>query len=157
MNPSSLSLRRMGGTALVLIAACLLSGCGKKFGSVSGSVKYKGKALTGGQVAFIPAAPGGETATGLIDSSGSYTIEKVVAGPCKITVFTSAAGSGGKAAGKMMDAGKMGKADGGKSKVGVAGDVPSVQVPSKFAEPDTSGLSFEVKQGTNSHDINITN
>jgi hypothetical protein len=157
MTPPSAVLRRLGGAALFLAVVCLLAGCGKRFGSVSGNVTYKGKALNMGTVAFIPEAKGAEVATGEIDKDGKYSVPKVLVGKCKVTVSTPTAlprvpGAGGR----MMDASKMGGGKEGTAKVAGTAETPAVKVPDKFSQPDTTTLTAELKEGSNTHNITIT-
>ena len=45
-----------------------------------------------------------------------------------------------------------------KTGIAIMGDMPDVVVPipDKYAEPDTSGLTFTVKRGEQTHNITLT-
>jgi hypothetical protein len=71
-------------------------------------------------------------------------------GEVKITVFVPQAPPGGPAGMKFSP--------GGKSAGGIMGDMPAyiVQIPEKYNSVQTSGLSFTVKGGEQTHDIELT-
>lgn len=142
-----------------------LGGCGTKVGSVSGKVTYQGKALPSGTVTFL--APNNKVVSSPINSDGTYSAENVPVGKAKITVTTTAkppAPKGKKGPGMMMmgevgkeppkmDPGKMDAPSGAKSAAPDA--VPAVYIPSKYGSPETSNLTYEVKQGSNENDIKL--
>src|SRR4051812_24314393 len=74
---------RVVAVGLSLVFAFATVGCGgdanmPKLGKVSGKVTYKGQPVTSGHIVFTPAAgkggDTGQTATGEIESDGSYTM-----------------------------------------------------------------------------------
>jgi hypothetical protein len=148
-------LHRLAGAAVILTSACLLAGCGKRYGSVSGTVTYKGKNLSMGSIAFVPEAKGGEVATGDIDKEGKYSLPKVLVGKCKVTVSTPVPMRVPGAGSRMMDASKMGSDKPGTAKV-VSSDPAPVKVPDKYGQPDTTTLTAEVKEGPNTHNLTLT-
>lgn len=59
----------------ILIATCLLSGCGPdNVAQVSGTVKMDGQPLSGAYIIFNPVAGGGQSGA-LSDESGTYTLQ----------------------------------------------------------------------------------
>jgi len=59
-----------------------ISGCGNSDGRytrVEGTITYNGEAVEGATVTFVPTAPDGESASGLTDSSGNYTLTSAYA------------------------------------------------------------------------------
>src|SRR5260370_35917054 len=73
------------GLALLLLAL----GCGGPATStVSGTIKYKGKPLSGGVVTFMT-MDGKASFPGPIDHEGHYKVEKVLRGQVRIGVTTS--------------------------------------------------------------------
>jgi hypothetical protein len=154
MTVTSFAFRRCLGTLLIFTAVCLVSGCGKKTGTVTGTVTYQGKTLNGGTVGFVH-SNGTDVATAPIQADGKYTIGKIPVGTCKITVSTPTPISVPGAGGRMMDASKMGGSTGGKAKVGGETDASIIKVPDKYGQTESSGLSFDVKQGPNTHDIKL--
>lgn len=70
----------------VLLAASLAAGCGgPKTGEVSGTVRYDGKPVEQGSIAFIPADGNGPTAGGAI-TDGKYSVQNVPAGTAKVRI-----------------------------------------------------------------------
>jgi hypothetical protein len=111
---------------------------------VTGKVLYKGKPLPGGMVTFVTAD--GFASKGIIDEDGSYTIKTLV-GDVKICVDNTMLARKGPAP----------KKGAGKSKE-PAPEQPKgkyVPLPRKYSNPDTSGLSWTVKKGKQTHDIEL--
>ena len=111
--------------------------------SLKGKITYKGKAVPH---ALVVVAWGSMSATGNADEQGNYLVQNVAAGDVKIGVNT-AAGRG------MQTGAAMAAAQGGDKSA-----KPSfVDVPAKFFEPSTSGISTNVKdaKGPNNFDIEI--
>jgi hypothetical protein len=112
----------------------------------------EGKVTYGGQpvpMAFvIVAQAGGGSSTATADDEGNYKAENVPVGDVLIAVNTDA--TKGMMTGRAM-AGTDPKAKGGKK-----GVTPKfVEVPKKYHNPDTSGLSTKTEKGANRYDINI--
>ena len=120
-----------------LLAAAVISGCGKKGGletaPVSGKVTYRGKPLTTGTVMFVPGE--GPAATGEINSAGVY----------KLTTYTSGDGAViGKH--KVTITALQGMGDALPEQ---RSPTPPPLIPAKYLNDGTSGLTAEVKPGTN--------
>src|SRR5262245_27986835 len=115
-------------TATLLAAAMtLLAGCGKptkKVVTVTGTVTYNGHQLKTGIVKFV--APNGDFATAPIGPDGQFIMTDVVPGDQKV----------GYVGGPMSS----GSSDGSKS----GATEKSVSVPSKFSDPQTSGVTVNV-------------
>jgi len=129
---------------LTLVAA----GCGTSTGTVSGKVTYKGNPVTGGNITFIP-PPGHATVSVPINEDGTYTAEKVPTVNMKVCVETDSLrpnkGGGGGAAPKYSPPAGATAPPGylsGPAKKGVY-----VQIPPKYAQPDSTDLSYTVKSG----------
>ncbi len=85
LSPRLISRALVG---LAAIAVCLAAaGCAKPTGSVSGKVYYNDTLLKGGHVIF--AKVDGQPQWAEIKEDGSYSFDKIVAGPVKIGVETS--------------------------------------------------------------------
>jgi len=155
-------------TALVLSAALsCLAGCGSS-SKIVGKVTYKGKPVPGGIVAFYGA--NNWTGTSDLDENGNYTIVKAPVGTVKITVDTSSYRPTQLpfAAPKMPNMQDM-------SKMAKPPEMPEeakknplynpqlraerakryVEIPAKYAHPDTTDLTYEVKRGVQTHDIEL--
>jgi hypothetical protein len=125
-------------------------GLGKRY-SVSGTVKYKGDPLAKGQINFLPQDGKGRGASGPIDN-GNYTLstngdrDGALPGKYSVTILA-----------KELD---LTKAEARSKKLGTAIPLPSDVakanrtaknlVPVKYSSPDTSKLTAEVKEQSNS-------
>lgn len=117
---------------LALAAALLvLAGCAGK-GQVSGTVKYKGKPLSAGTITFYDRT--NRAVSGAI-KDGSYSVEQVATGPVRVTVAAP-------------------------MPIYMVGDKPPPGpkppiLPAKYADPEKSGLGWEVQSGAQTHDFNL--
>lgn len=154
MKPCLITLlRRPACCCLSLGLLTLLAGCGKNPHSaehtdVSGKVLFQGKPLPGGIVSFV-AVNGGFAATGTIDENGNYQIKAPV-GDVEISVMNrmlqSSSGS------KRMPP-RLKKAEATENQL-LKGRW--VKIPSHYEDPQTSGLKYTVKQGPQTHDIELS-
>jgi hypothetical protein len=150
-------------TAVLLVLAGVLflsAGCSSRSrGVVKGKVEFFGKKLTAGTVAFQ--TTDGRVGSGNIDFNGNYTVTDAPLGPCTITVRVPQTGQmpGGMKAPKPPPGMPAMKPPGGEAEDSGAGLIdPSkiVQIPGKYAKTDTSGLTFTVERGEQTHDITLT-
>jgi hypothetical protein len=118
---------------------------------VSGRVLYQGKPLPGGKVNFV-SVEGEQTfaSSGVIDEKGNYTIKAPV-GPVLIGVDNRMLKPQRGAPAGFVKKG-AGRPD--------AGDPTPVKgaykaIPPKFWTPDTSGLTYTVTKGEQTHDIEL--
>lgn len=117
----------------LLFSGCLafVMGCGpdgtvKPESSVHGKISYQGKPVTGGVVSFHSANSTAPFA-GEINDDGTYSVTSAKPGPVRVTIDTS------------FEEG-----------------LPTyVELPAKLNNPDTSGLTYEVKEGEQQHDLII--
>jgi hypothetical protein len=123
-----------GSLAAILVAAC---GCGSPdMAAVTGTVKYEdGSPVTGGEVILHPTDdPNLTSPLGYIQPNGTFAL------------FTSRPGDGVRI---------------GRYKVAVTpptddyGPKNPLPIDTKFANPNTSGIEFEVKPGSNTLDITV--
>jgi hypothetical protein len=148
------------GRLLLLLPLFLViaSGCGYRNratpSGVSGHITYKGKPLPGGTVTFYPGSGGAYTGT--IDKDGKYSVADVPAGTMTVSVETSSVKPRpnlqyGKGAQKMeASPGPGGSA--GTSPSGPTGE-NYVEIPAKYANPQTSGLSATLTAGSQVKDF----
>jgi hypothetical protein len=129
----------------------LLAGCGSggpRPAAVSGTVTYKGKPVVNASVSFSPAEGNGRAATGLTDDSGNFKLGTFAATdgalPGKYQVGVIARGP--------ERAPKPGEANTGMPGEMMPGDP---LIPTKYFAPDTSGLTFEVKRGSNHAELEL--
>lgn len=132
------------------LLACMLTGCGKATGNISGVVKYNGKPLPGGSVMFVDSS--GAIVQTSIDSEGKFAAQKVVVGNNKVAVsyvddkinqYAQEIAARGK--GSLKPITNMPKLD----------TENMLTLPAKYSMPDQSGLIFDVKSGENSYDIDL--
>jgi hypothetical protein len=166
------------GVALFLSVSL---GC-SSHGTVSGQVNFKGKPLSGGQIIFRPGNTKYNPVTATIDPNGHYEV-RVPTGAAQISVDNralkgkgpaSVGVSGSEEPGEKTDgrrggvppgvrvgpppgAIEKGKTD--KSPIpGGAGGKPAgtyVEIPGKYYDPNTSGLTTTVTGGSQTFDIKL--
>jgi hypothetical protein len=139
-----------------VLIACLLTaitGCGGgKTGtsSVSGHVTYKSKPVANAHVSFTPAEGVSRAAEGITDANGHYTLGTFSASdgalPGKYRVAIIARGPDRPP--------KPGETGSGMPGETMPGD-PTI--PTKYFAPDSSGLTFEVKRGSNTANFDLAN
>ena len=146
------------GLVGVLIGLCVLAmtvtgGCSKggysgPIGTVTGKVTLDGKpAPQGCAVTFLSEA--GHTGSAKVGADGSYTVMNVdkpemPVGKYKVAVAQPASEMSGADYDKYMSAG-----GGGEAKTEKA------TIPAKFQNTETSELSFDVKEGPNTINIDL--
>jgi hypothetical protein len=136
-------------TPLLLLAAiwvaCFTAGCGPRVaptGEVYGKVTYNGKPVTAGNVKFYPEA-GGEPVGTSLAPDGTYRATGVPVGRCKVAIETLS--FKGHISGPPPNMAKMVNAPQPKY----------VEIPRKYEEPTTSGLTIEVEKGQKPWDIEL--
>jgi hypothetical protein len=123
------------------LLALAASGCGKSTGNVSGKVTYQGNPLPGGYVNFMNQGEQNITKTSEIKADGSYSVSGLPVGTAKISVQ-------GLSARRLADLpGQGGKDEKIQQK--------EVFVPPQYGNSETSGLTYEVKPGSQSHEIEL--
>src|SRR5262245_31026901 len=132
---------------LAALATLGAGGCGKKETTVSGKVLYKGQALTSGSVVFVGQA-GRSGLPAEIQPDGTYLARNVPPGRTKVAVDTPPPPS---LASGQLPAGLS--ASDPEVKAAQEQARRYVAVPQQYRSPDTSGLTFDVKPGANTHDI----
>jgi hypothetical protein len=138
-------------TRFVVLFATLCAsaslGCGSRKATVSGTISYKGEKLGNGSVKFVGA--NNQAAVGLIGPDGTYTATSVPLGTVKVSVETVPTG-------KVSSDTSMGVKgpDMGAQFQGQAGKY--VRIPDKYKDAEKSGLTYEVKPGPQTHDINLS-
>jgi hypothetical protein len=138
---------------LWVVGVLSVVGCGSggyhgPTGAVTGRVTLDGQPIPQGSVvSFVSEA--GFTATATVSSNGSYQLQ--TAGNPEIPVSTYKVSIAPPAQ-------AMSETDYDKYMSGEGGDAtetPSEVIPPKYADPATSGLSFDVEQGANTIDIEL--
>jgi hypothetical protein len=142
---------------LVLLAAVMLflAGCdkGKKPLMVSGKISYKGKPLGGGTIKFHSSMEGAGVVPGNIKPDGTFSFG-APAGQSRITIETESVRDVARKGGNYM------KMPGAKipegMKVSDSPDPTYVSIPKKYADPNTSGLTWDVNSTNKTKDFDLT-
>jgi hypothetical protein len=155
--PRCHSARAFGGLLLVGLLLALSAGCGKNYktrGTVKGKVTIDGKSLTTGTVTFTHKEDPGYSASAPIGTDGVYHMPDAPVGPCNVTVKVGKLPMTGL---KDMSKAPVGPVMPGE-KAPTAGKIPKevVPIPDRYAEANTSGLTFEVQKGEQEHNITLT-
>lgn len=148
---------RCGGALLLLGCGLLAASCSRyareerlpeSGATLEGTITYGSEKV---QAALVIVAGANASATGSVDeATGRYKVENAPLGEVRIGVNTDAAR--GEMQGKMMS----GYYKGPEAKAkGVLAPPKIVNVPPKYATPDTSGLTTTVNGGANTFDIVI--
>ncbi len=137
--------------AFVLL--CLVAGCGGgssavegPTGTVSGKLTYNGAAVPEGCVVVFMPVDGALSATGVVGADGSFKLQMkgtadIVAGQYKISIGTPVVEETPEQSMEREMAGKK---------------LPEYkEVPEKYRTADTSGETFEVKEGANTYDLDM--
>jgi hypothetical protein len=131
--------------ALVLLVVLAIIGCGKhkNEGEVSGTVTYQGKPLPLGTISFMDSSNHWLASSPI--HNGTYPIQtqvplKLPVGPVKITLTTPGSSSGERLPNV-------------KNKRGEPISLNSI--PAKYASADQSGLTYTVKPGANTYNIEL--
>ena len=132
-NPFQLLNASFGFVLLALV------GCGPSRGDLSGTVTYKGKSIVMGSVLVV--GGDGVPKQGGINPDGTYAVKEIVVGSVKIAVSSPEP--------QTMVRKKEGAAP---DKVDRAG---WIQIPDQYSDPQKSNLTFELKSGPNSHNIEL--
>jgi hypothetical protein len=136
---------------LVLALGCSRTPRSAEHAEVSGKVLYKGQPLPGGRVTFV-SAQGTFASTGNIDEKGDYTIKAPV-GEVKISVDNRMLSALGAKAGALPRGAGRRPQEGGGEPNPVKGTYKPI--PTKYYTPDTSGLTYTVQKGPQTHNIEL--
>ncbi len=157
--------RLVGGSGLLLLLTAVLGCGGPKEAKVSGQVKYEGAPLPGGTITFRPTDPTKNSVVAQIDESGHYSATLPV-GEIKICIDNRELEppppvSGAPAIsipGLPAEVTKAMRAKAPKAESKGRSDRPGryVRIPTRYHEIETSGLSYTVKAGDQTHDIELT-
>jgi hypothetical protein len=133
----------------LLWGLCLGCGGSSKMAAISGRVTYKGKPVAKASVSFTPVEGAGRAGSGLTDSSGYYTLG---------TLTTNDGVAPGKYRVAIIARGPDRPPKAGETGSGMPGEMMPGDpiIPPKYFAPDTSGLTFEVKRGSNRANFDLT-
>lgn len=149
-----MAVRSIVGTVLVgVMGAALLTGCGDagEAGTVAveGTVTVDDKPIGQASVAFI-GNEGARLASALTDASGKFKI-RAAAGKNVVTVAKAPPGGAVPAA---SDEPQLMVSEGEYAKMQKA--VAASEVPAKYGDPKTSGLSFDISDKLKNVDVALS-
>jgi hypothetical protein len=154
---------RGGGIALCILLVAVI-GCGPNLAKakVKGRVRFMKDYLKAGTVGFINKE--GQIGVAQIDYDGNYEMNDAPIGPCKIPVKVPihAVGKGGTVTtGPKAPPGlpEMRPPGGPASEKTVAPTIDPkdiVKIPSKYADPEKSDLTYTVEKGEQTHNITLS-
>jgi hypothetical protein len=134
------SRRRLRKMGWLILAPLVLAGCGSgKPGTVEGTVTLDGTPVTGAASVQFTCA-NGEVRAAPVRRDGFYRALLIPVGPAKVSVTPDI----------QVVSKKKGKAEPG------APPQHAVQIPQKYLNADTSGLSTTVRSGTHTYDIELS-
>jgi hypothetical protein len=154
-----------------LVCGCLVlelltgtTGCTSKprepaLAEVSGKVLFKGRPLPGGTVTFT-AVKGGFPSAGQIDENGNYQINapvgEVVIGVDNGDFRPRFEGGKGKSSPEVLpqERGRNKRPEFQEEAKPIKGRY--VEIPERYADGSTSGLTYTVKPGPQTHDIELS-
>jgi hypothetical protein len=144
-------------SASMLILACGDDQFGRKRYPVSGAVSYNGNAVEKGVVTFHSVEPEGSAATGQIEN-GRYSLttfspgDGAIPGKYKVSVTSKTADYAAAEAEFAKKGMPKGTAMPQEFSAKVFKEAKD-NIPPKYSLPDTSGLEYTVKEGSNTYDI----
>jgi hypothetical protein len=158
-----LGLGRRGCWFGLLFVLTLPAGCGGSQGTVSGQVLFHGKPLPGGRVIFRPDDSSKNTVTAQLDENGRYEAT-LPAGAVKIAVdnrelrrLPSAPRPALPPGVTLPPPSKSGAGSPAPPPENTPPKLPGnyIPIPPRYCDVDASGLTYTVKPGTQSYDIEL--
>ncbi|HEV3144771.1 MAG TPA: hypothetical protein VGZ47_12850 [Gemmataceae bacterium] len=135
------------GCLLVFAPGCKPAASAKN--EVTGRVTYKGAPVTGGQIDFQSAADPGLIISAVINPDGTYGIATTGTGSFKVTVSTDS-----------LKPTETGPTPPGAEKMPKpqvpAGGGTYVAIPAKYSNFKTTTLTYDIKEGKQTHDFDLT-
>ena len=128
--------RAIGALSFSIILCCCLTGCGGKMGSVTGRVTVDGQPVPNAKVSYEDNVKH-VRASGETDANGVYTLS------------TNAKNDGAPVGDYRIAIVQASAADSSQT------TAPPRLFPTQFERVETSGLSFSVKSGSNTNDIQL--
>ena len=114
-------------------------GCGPSQGDLGGTVSYKGKSVVRGSVLVV--GTDRVPKQGPINPDGTYLVKDITAGAVKIAVISP-----------QPTAKVARKKDEAPEKADTTG---WFRLPENYSDPEKSSHSFQLKSGSNSHNIEL--
>jgi hypothetical protein len=147
---------KLGAAAMVFL---VIGGCGQPRSRVHGIVRYQGKPLISGTIVFL--APDNQAYPVKIQSDGSYQIASVPRGHVLVGIQaerprpTSRPQPGSKAADGFAKAEVKLDDAGPKGRTRPQPATPPAAIPPEYADPNHSGLSFDLESSEQEYSIDL--
>ena len=152
MNQPRIAVLRLSAV-LLLLGMTWIAGCtGGGKGTVTGQVSFQGKPLPNGRISFV-CQEGKQAVYSSEIKEGAYTIPDCPAGAVKITVETF---KPVKIDPKLMPKGLGITRDRDPNAPATAAPDTYVKIPERYGSTETSGLTYSVIKGPQTHDIPLT-
>jgi hypothetical protein len=131
---------------LLLLLPFFPLGCGAGSAELSGKVSFNGRHLASGSVVIV--GHDGLPRYGNIEPDGSYKVEHLSSGMIRIGV--SSPNPNADLPRDLRQSKLGGSTD-------ASADIPEgwFEIPAKYFDPESSGLTLELKRGQNTHDIQL--
>jgi hypothetical protein len=140
---------RFAAAGLGMLLGLAATGCGS-YGSVSGKITCNGQPLGGGTVVFTVEGQGSDSSP--IGPDGSYHINKVPTGTAKVSVETLSVKPAGADFRRPpnMPTPPAGQIPQGAQPLNYDTQPKGtyVEIPENYSDPNKSGLTYEVKSGS---------
>ena len=143
--------RRYLPAVVLAVVALVPSGCGAEKGAVFGTVTYKGKAVSSGQISFMPRT--GIPVTAEIQPDGTYRVIDVPVGTALVTVIRLPDNYVEPAKAKKPTNPPVRPPAGDPAKDQGKADAPATTLPVKYADTSTTDLKCEVQSGETKYDV----
>jgi hypothetical protein len=144
---------------LCVVVVFSLAGCGSETGNravVKGQVKLGDTPLNQGSVTFQ--AKDNRRGSGSIDANGNYTVADAPIGEVSVAVFVTPRPKVPVFKTKAPKGVPLQNPAGGENMAGGAAIDPAkvVYIPEKYGDPATSGLTYTVERGEQTHNITLS-
>lgn len=136
---------QQGKVRFILLLGLAVWGCGRSTATVSGHVRYQGSPLPAGTVTFY--GSDNQIAHAFIRDDGSYTATDVPLGAVKVAVTTPLPPFNFKRGKRPLQQLKQAQR--------VSQDEKTGSLPSKYRDPETSGLKLTVTSGSQPFEIEL--
>lgn len=160
-------IRGIRTLAMLALAGVLVCGCSRPMASITGTVSHNGKALKGGSVTFI-STEGLISDSGAIGEDGRYSVPQITSGKFKVCVDTSflappsiggPRGASAPITGAAPPPGALipeGYKPSNPADAAIVSNAKKyVKIPTKYKFEDQTDLSYEVKAGPQTYDIDL--
>jgi hypothetical protein len=136
-------------TSLLLLATLTAAGCGSRTGIVTGVVRFRHRALTTGTVSYY--CENGEIVSSLISPEGTYRLPQVAPGSVRVAVVSHPA----VPPGLQVNQAPAAFAPPVSRTIATPAKLYT-PIPAKYNRPDHAGLTFVIRPGEQTVDIELT-